>query len=356
MSIIISKDGDKAVRVAKRSIEKEAYLQEYIHKNPESIPLYDISEDIRLLILAREFATHSGPIDALGIDQSGEIYLIETKLYKNTDKRTVVAQALDYGAALWRHANDFEVFLRTLNTHTQNTFGEGVSSKAAGFFLLSEEETSALIERMRDNLDRGVFHFVVLMNSIDDRLKDLIVYVNQNSRFDIYAVELEYYQHDSYEIVIPRLFGAEVKKTINTQATTRARVVWTHDSFLEQACALLSSEQYQTFHLLYDYARKHANIVRYGSGKVGSSNPIWSNICDKSLFSLFANGKLQLNLHWLLRDDDSNKEAVDGLITTLRTAGFTIPTNYSETVTTYDSDVWMPKVEELMQVLQENVG
>jgi RecB family endonuclease NucS len=51
--------------------------------------------------LAREFSTKSGPIDALGVDKDGELYLIETKFYKNPDKRTVVAQVLDYGASLW---------------------------------------------------------------------------------------------------------------------------------------------------------------------------------------------------------------------------------------------------------------
>ena len=82
MAIIISKNGKNAVKVDKSTFDKEDYLQRYIHENPESIPLYDIKEDIHLLILAREFPTNSGPIDAIGIDKDGEIYLVETKLYK----------------------------------------------------------------------------------------------------------------------------------------------------------------------------------------------------------------------------------------------------------------------------------
>ena len=53
MAIIISKNGKNAKKVDKSTFEKEEYLQKYIHDNPESIPLYDIKEDIRLLILAR---------------------------------------------------------------------------------------------------------------------------------------------------------------------------------------------------------------------------------------------------------------------------------------------------------------
>jgi RecB family endonuclease NucS len=118
MSIIISKNGANAVKVEKSEFEKEDYLQQYIYENPESIPLYEIKEDIRLLILAREFPTNSGPIDAIGVDRDGDLYIVETKLFRNADKRTVVAQALDYGAALWRHARDFNEFTAILNNST----------------------------------------------------------------------------------------------------------------------------------------------------------------------------------------------------------------------------------------------
>ncbi|MBI5358213.1 hypothetical protein HZB69_01115 [Candidatus Amesbacteria bacterium] len=66
MAIIISKNGKGAVKLDKSSLVEDR-LQQYIYDNPESIPLYDLKEDIRLLMLTREFATSSGPIDALGI-------------------------------------------------------------------------------------------------------------------------------------------------------------------------------------------------------------------------------------------------------------------------------------------------
>ena len=34
------------------------------------------------------------------------------------------------------------------------------------------------------------------MDAVEDRLKDLIVYINQNSQFDIYAVQMEYYKFE----------------------------------------------------------------------------------------------------------------------------------------------------------------
>src|SRR3989338_6877041 len=122
MAIIISEGGKNAKRVDKSSFEREDYLQGYIYENPDSIPLYEIKENIRLLILAREFPTDSGPIDAIGVDRDGEIYLIETKLYKNADKRLVVAQVLDYGASLWRSGLDFNEFVRVLEINVNGKF------------------------------------------------------------------------------------------------------------------------------------------------------------------------------------------------------------------------------------------
>jgi len=217
MSIIISKNLKNAVKVDKSSFALEDNLQEYIYNNPESIPLYDIKEDIRLLILAREFPTASGPIDAIGVDRDGELYLVETKLYRNPDKRTVVAQVLDYGASLWKTYTDFEVFISQLESHVTKKFNKSMNERVREFFSLTDEDMLKFNESLRGNLNDGNFKFVVLMDHIHGQLKDLIIFINQNSRFNIYGVELEYYKYESFEILIPKLFGAEVKKEISSK-------------------------------------------------------------------------------------------------------------------------------------------
>jgi hypothetical protein len=216
MAIIISKNGKDAVKVDPSDFQLEDQLQEYIYNNPEAVPLYEINEDIRLLVLAREFPTGSGPIDALGVDQSGQIYLIETKLYKNSDKRLVVAQVLDYGASLWRHSVNFDEFVSTLSSRSQHAFGMSLERKLQDYFDLDIAGTDLLLTNVQKNLNTGTFKFVVLMDKLHDRLRDLIVYMNSNSNFDIYAVELEYYRHNDLEIIIPKLYGAEVKKEVKT--------------------------------------------------------------------------------------------------------------------------------------------
>jgi len=229
MAIIISKNGKNAVKVDKSNFDLEDHLQQYIYDNPESIPLYDIKENIRLIILAREFSTKSGPIDALGVDKDGEIYLIETKLYKNPDKRTVVAQVLDYGASLWSNFRDFGNFVEQINLHTNKDFNKTLNQRLSEFFEISEDETNILLENTRRNLSDGNFKFVVLMDHLHEQLKDLIIFLNNNSEFTVYAVELEYYKHQDFEILIPKLYGSEVVKDVGK--STPSKIVPTDDEF-----------------------------------------------------------------------------------------------------------------------------
>lgn len=212
MAIIVSKNGTEAQKIEESHFGLENRLQEYVKNNPDIIPIYEIQEDAKLLILAREYGTNSGPIDALGVDQDGNVYVIETKLYKNPDKRTVLAQALDYGASLWRHSNNAMQFVETLNQKVYSQFGVSLTEKLQDFFDI--EDAEYIPTTMAKNVVSGNIKFVILMDKADDRLKDLITYVNQNSRFDIYAVDLEYYEHGEFEIIIPKLYGSEVKKAV----------------------------------------------------------------------------------------------------------------------------------------------
>lgn len=352
MAIIISSNGNKAVKVEKSSIDKEDYLQKYIYENPESIPLYDIKEDIRLLILAREFPTESGPIDALGIDGDGNIYLIETKLYNNADKRRVVAQALDYGASLWKHTYQFDQFLQTLDKFTQKTFKANVREKIQDFYSIDDEESEQLISNISKNLSDGNIKFVILMDKLDNRLKDLILYVNQNSKFDIYAVEFEYYKHNQQEIVIPKLYGGEVKKTISNTSTS-VRNTWNEQSLLDNAKETLNNEQYKAFENIFVFSKKHADKINYGTGAYASFSPIFNSLSDKSIFSLSTspNYSFGLNFEWIAKN--GREDTAKLLKEKMASLGFSIPDDYMSLRPSVSIEEWVPKAEQIISKLEE---
>ena len=309
MSIIISKNGKDAKKIDKTGFDKEAYLQKYIQDNPESIPIYELKEDRKLLVVKREFPTNAGPIDAMSIDKEGNIYIVETKLYKNSDKRTVVAQALDYGAALWKHQNNFQEFINILNNEIQKRFNMSFDNKVKNFFDLSDEEIELTLENLKNNLDEGIIKFVILMDSIDERLKDLILYVNQNSQFDIYAVQLDHYRFEDYEIMIPKIFGIEVKKNISVASTNKRRI-WNEEDFIKQTKEM-SGDNADKVIEVYNHFKEKADKIIWGTGIVNCSfAPVFNKISKgSSPFSFYSNGNIFIKIKWLI--DHTPKEEVD---------------------------------------------
>jgi len=294
MAIIISKDGKNAKRINKTVIDQEDYLQQYIYNNPDAVPVYEIDEVIRLLILAREFGTASGPIDALGVDQNGNIYLVETKLYRNTDKRTVVAQVLDYGASLWRSSIDFTECTAQLEKHVLKQFNTTLLEQIQSFFNVDAEGAGAILENMQTNLNSGTFKFVVLMDNLERRLKDLILFMNRNSQFDVYAVELEYYKHEDFEIIIPKLYGAEIKKEVTGSKQTQH--TWTLEEFWSGLKNTVSKEQFSAIQPFVQFMLDKSNGQSFGKGSISGSVGIrFREIEDKSLVTVYSNGTMSLN-------------------------------------------------------------
>jgi len=295
-------------------------MQEYIKNNPDAIPVYEIQKDKKLFVAKREFQTNSGPIDALAVDGDGDIYIVETKLFRNSDKRTVVAQALDYGAALWKHLNDFDNFLDILSEETQKNFDLSFQDKIKDFFDMSDEQLEIFMKTLRDNLNDGNLKFVILMDEMDERLKDLIIYINQNSQFDIYAVQLEYYKHQDFEIMIPKIFGVEVKKNIKTKSVSNVRKQWDEKSFILQSRELLGADS-QKIVDFYNYFKNSADKINFGTGvKNASFAPVFYKLSKTtSPFSFYANGNIKIKFRWFkdeikkgnITDEDFKKIVTD---------------------------------------------
>ena len=96
------------------------------------------------MILAREFPVGCGVIDALGVDREGEIYIVETKLYKNPDKKVVIAQVLEYGVNLWKYGQSFDEFISRVEEKLNTTQHVSLNERLKEFYGLDEEEADSL--------------------------------------------------------------------------------------------------------------------------------------------------------------------------------------------------------------------
>jgi hypothetical protein len=344
MSIIISQNGKKAQKIDKSNFDREGYLQNYIHENPESIPVYEIEEDKKLFVVAREFPTESGPIDALAIDKDGDIYVVETKLYKNPDKRTVVAQALDYGASLWRHS-DYNEFIAKINNAVSQKFKVSLEEKVKQFFNLDDDGIANMLGNIKSNFSQGNIKFVILMDSIEDRLKDLIVYINQNSHFDIYAVQMEYYKYEQYEIMIPKLFGVEVKKNISNNNSPRGK--WDETKFFSEIKKSFPENIFQVITKLYNFS-KQESTVSWGTGtNQGSFSAKFEKLGTKPLFVISSDGKMKISTEYPKREASPEQIVrLDKLNSALKSIGINI--NPESERTAFSIEQWGKKIDELI--------
>ena len=218
MSLVISDEEGVIERLDKEDYEDEKQMQKYIEENPEVVPLHEVKENTNFSVIAREYTVDGEYVDAIILDEDGDVYIIETKLETNSDKREVIAQAFDYGAALW----DTQQPYRTLEQLEGNLDQySSLREWAEAELSLDDDSYDLFRNQLMENLDNGDFSYVIVMDDINDRLKTLIKYLNQNSSFTLFGVELEYYEFDDKTIANPNIYGTELKKTRNKSTSAK---------------------------------------------------------------------------------------------------------------------------------------
>ena len=89
-------------------LPSEADLHDVLTSHPELLPAEDIGLG-QVVVVGQESGLASGYADLVYLDQNGQICLVEVKKEGNPDTRRVVAQLLDYAAALWgKSLEEFE--------------------------------------------------------------------------------------------------------------------------------------------------------------------------------------------------------------------------------------------------------
>lgn len=356
---IVVKDANGAHQLDATGVPDEGHLQQFIFENPDSLPLADTKEDARLMIVGREFTTNSGPIDVLAIDGDGEIYIVETKLYKNPDKRRVVAQLLDYGAALWRGFTDPGSFVAALEACVNRQGGGTLQENLSDFFQMDQEAAEEAVHAIAENLADGNFKFVLLMDQLDSRLRDLILFLNQRSTFDVYAVVMHFYRHEDIEIVIPKLFGAEVAKEV-PRPTSESKA-WNATKLFEAAKASVTSRQLKIIEKVYHFATTHADQVRWARGKRGAFRPQFKRPYENlgvnckvgPIFTLHTDGELSLNFGSLSRYEQLRTYR-DRFAARLRELGFPgIPEDLDVESVDIPIEQWGPHADNFVQALRD---
>lgn len=202
------------------SYEDEKDVEILITDNPELVPIGEIVKDINLIPIARQLQTDHGPLDIIATDEYGDLYIIETKLYKNATRKDVRTQVLDYLAGLFAIKDDFNEFETRISTANKSEEAKKTPSiyhKDLDEILKDEQEPLSIKKNLERNFKNADYTLLVVFDRIDEKIKQVVKMNNEKSKIKMYAVSLAKYQHNetSYEMVIADLYdgGALSPKT-----------------------------------------------------------------------------------------------------------------------------------------------
>lgn len=185
----------------------EAWLQNALFTHPQCLPVREIDPHIGNLIpVCTEIETGAGPADILYITRTGQIVLVETKLWRNPEaRRAVVAQILDYAKQLTTWS--FEDLAREASAAT----GKGPE------YLLShvrkavpELDEAAFVDGVNRGLKRGDFLLLIVGDGIRSGAEALVGFIEQygNLRFGLGLIEVAAYRLGVHEVLLlPRILA-----------------------------------------------------------------------------------------------------------------------------------------------------
>lgn len=262
-------------------------MQQYIYENPHILPVEELTGNKKLLVLIRELSTNYGRLDWLGIDEAGNVYIIETKLLRNPDRRNIIAQLLDYGVALWTEYKDPQDLINYLTSKNIN-----IKQSILDTFQTSEELADIIIENFKQNIKQWVYQFVAVTDAIEKRILEQIHFINQSSRFSFYLVDLRYYRHENAEFIIPKWYGGEIIKQTSSWVSTSKS--WNEIDFLDAVETNLWYEARHTIqNIIYSF-QQHGYIIEYRQGKTPTVR-IYEDKKDNFLVNIYSkNGDIVL--------------------------------------------------------------
>jgi hypothetical protein len=213
--IVLGKDGELSL-VESEPFSDEAKLQRLIADYP-SVLLHSAGGGVgsQIWTIGVEVGTDSGSIDVLALDDTGRVWVVETKLAKSPEvKKQVVGQVLAYAAevAAWS-SDELEAaavkYLKRIG-HPANSLVEYLSQD-----LESDEpsvEAEEIVRAAVEMLGAGRMTAVVVVDQAPPTLRRLVEFVNSHSDFDLLAVQVDQVPVGETTVVVPTVFGTTTKK------------------------------------------------------------------------------------------------------------------------------------------------
>ena len=319
----------------------------------------------RWLLLKREMPVPSPStgsdrwsIDFFFVDQDAVPTFIECKRYYDTrSRREIVGQMLEY-AANGQHYWTVDS-LRDITEESARKNNQEVEDL---LYELTGDETiiaEDFFQNIMDNLREGQIRLIFFLEESPYELRSIVDYLNrQMERSEVLLIEAKQFTDGKVKLVVPQLFGYTeqarmIKKTVTLQKSQSGkRRKWDEETYFIDARDnhSLNNDEISAIKKLYDYSSRKADNIGWGTGSNrGSFSPKYFHISVKSLFTVFTNGELRFNFHWLVDENakkyaDSLKKKIDSIPN--------ITLNPNTEFPAFQINEWKDQVEDIINIIE----
>jgi hypothetical protein len=151
---------------------------------------------------------------------------------------------------------------------------------------------------IRQNLETGSFILVIVVDEINVELNRIIKYVNECSKssFSLHALEMNRFQADTIEILVPHLHGNAAKI-----ATAGQKRSWNEVTLLKALSERNPSEIANIAKELYHWTKENSDRIWFGQGITTGSFTLHFLKSGRTIapFTVYTDGQLVLDFGFL---------------------------------------------------------
>lgn len=362
---IFLKSKEKFERVSLTHYENENEVEKMIVEHPNILP-FDLF-DSEFIPLSDQMDTGHGPLDILGTAQSGDLYIIETKLYKNPDKRTIRSQLLDYAAGLNSIKDNFDELKSRIDRANKNSKYDILKNQTFDKIIQEKfpqiEERNEIIEKIKNNFNKSHYILLAVSDKITVTQKETIKFLNEkHPTLQHYAISISRLipPNSNNEIVISNIFPDYTEKTKKTRDWRE----WTRQEFYDVLEKEVDEKYNESVIKLSEALIQAASDERGGIDfGFGAKKPSF-NFYHYDLFDTWAIFIIKTNgsIIFKYRASGDRKPYREGLLETLneklKQIGILEKVEYKEKEENYTQpvlwiDEWADKTRDLIGVIKQ---
>ena len=190
--------------VEEDQIPEEEVLHTVLMRNPKLVPATDLGFGEVVTVGYEAGLPSAGLADLVLLDEDGRLCIVEVKKAGNPDTRKVIAQLLDYAAALWGLTIDeFESRVTRDRLGDHRGLREFIVEELVSGADEPEAEAQKVVEGLNETLQSGDFSLVVAAPEIPKGVQRVIEYLNQRGH-SFFGLEVSYFAGD-LEAFVPRI-------------------------------------------------------------------------------------------------------------------------------------------------------